>query len=700
MQQPSRSASVPSVDDARSAEPRLPRLTGWLRPAVDAVARIRLTIHQKLLFGFLTGALLLVGMAILSLIVIGQMNERMSILTAQAQKVDLAQQMLYDVTAQSHYRAMALLTHQSAPTQAATWNQKVDQKKAQFADLLAKLRNADADATDRAFYSRLSAANSKYARASAQVLAAYQRHDFGVAKRWHLTKEHPASHVLEDLLANCNTPAALNACFPQFGAPFIDVARQEMARAGEHFQSDRRLLRSIVIAFSALSVLAALLLGFLLSWAFLLPVKKMQVALAEITAGDLGHRIQVPNRDEFGKLAADLNSTNERLLQSFRSQRGLEQRLRESNASLARASEAKSRFLASVSHELRTPMNAILGFTDALLAGVDGPLNDEQRESLGWVQRGGRDLLGLINEVLDLSKIEAGRLVLDPQPFDPRELVESVVAQHRSLAAKKGIGFHWRDAGAPGEVILDRQRVRQIIVNLVGNALKFTATGHVEVEVGAINSHLEVIVRDTGPGIEPGQQEAIFEEFRQLGADHAGTGLGLAISRRLARAMSGDVTVESQPPGGSVFRLRLPVDSRGMQKEPAHSDDPDQSFLGERLLLSVDDDPSVAPLLQKMLAGSGYRVVAAQNARTVASDVRRLRPAAILLDLLMQERAGEDVLRELKAEAETSDIPVIVVSVVDAADGPALADGHVSKPVDKEALHEALSGIGIATAEP
>ena len=178
----------------------------------------------------------------------------------------------------------------------------------------------------------------------------------------------------------------------------------------------------------------------------------------------------------------DLNRTSERLTQLFEEQRALAARLEETNASLARASEAKSRFLASVSHELRTPMNAILGFTDALLGGVDGPLNPDQTASLGWVQRGGRDLLGLINEILDLSKIEAGRLTIDPQPFDPRELVESVVAQYRSLAAQKGIQFAWRDDGAPSEVVLDRQRVSQILVNLFGNALKFTLQGEVRVE--------------------------------------------------------------------------------------------------------------------------------------------------------------------------------------------------------------------------
>ncbi len=138
-----------------------------------------------------------------------------------------------------------------------------------------------------------------------------------------------------------------------------------------------------------MSVGVALLLGFVLSWAFILPIRKMGRALAGITAGDLNQRVNVPNGDEFGQLARDLNQTSERLGQLFEEQRTLTGRLEETNASLARASEAKSRFLASVSHELRTPMNAILGFTDALLGGVDGPLNPDQTESLGWVQRGG-----------------------------------------------------------------------------------------------------------------------------------------------------------------------------------------------------------------------------------------------------------------------------------------------------------------------
>ena len=677
---------------ATTADPRLPRLAGWTRPVVDAVARIRLSVHEKLLTGFLAIALLLVAMAVLSLVVIGQMDQRMDRLAAQARKVDLAEQMLYDVTAQSHYRAMALLTRRKDPEGAAVWNQKVLLRKKEFLDGLAQLERIDPANAD--FFRTLRANDRSYARASAQVVRAYDSHRFALAERWHLTKEHPASHVLEDSLANCGAPGT-NPCFPRFGAPYITRAQAGMVAARADFQSERNLLTVIVVAFSAASVAAALALGFVLSWAFLLPVKKMQHALAQITAGSLGQGMSVPNRDEFGILAHDLNRTSQRLKASFEEQGRLAAVLRETNASLASASEAKSRFLASVSHELRTPMNAILGFTDALLAGVDGPLNDDQRESLGWVQHGGQDLLQLINEILDLSKIEAGRLTLDPQPFDPRELVNSVVQQHQPIAEEQGIDLGCRTTTLPDTVELDRQRVRQILANIVGNALKFTTEGSVHVEAESSGTDLLFSVRDTGPGIPVEQQEAIFEEFNQARADVRGTGLGLAISRRLARAMGGDVTVTSEPGNGSVFEIRLPLNSRNGPSTPPSSEG-DVVDGTERVLLSVDDDPSMAHLLQKMLVGSGYRVVAAASPSSAVADARRLQPDGILLDLLMEERAGEEVLTELKADAATRDIPVIVVSVLDPAERPAAADASLGKPVDKAALLGALAGVGRA----
>jgi len=655
-------------------EPRLPRFTRWLRPVVDAVARINLSIHRKLLIGFLGGALLLVGMAILSLVVIGRMSGDVSDLDRLQENTSRAQQMLYAVTAQSHYRAMALLTHDDK------FNAQIADAKKTFSDLLDEMVRADATETE--LLQRLRTANDEYTAASGRVLALYLAGDLTGAQDLHLTQEHPISHVLEASLKT-----------------LIGSANDQITQAQAAFESDRVLLTTAVIGFSALGVAVALLLGFVLSWGFILPVRKMQRALAGITTGDLNQHVEVPNRDEFGNLARDLNSTSERLAQLFEDQRALGQRLEQTNASLARASEAKSRFLASVSHELRTPMNAILGFTDALLAGVDGPLNVEQKASLGWVQRGGRDLLGLINEILDLSKIEAGKLTIDAQPFDPRELVESVVAQHRSLAAQKGITFAWHDAGAPAEVVLDRQRVRQILVNLFGNALKFTREGEVSVETGgADEAAFHVAVRDTGPGIDPDQHEAIFEEFRQAEGGDGGTGLGLAISRRLARAMGGDVTLESVPGRGSTFRLTLPLDCRVVPVATATTE-PGETHDGERVLLSVDDDPSVAPLLEKMLAGHGYRVVASTNSSAV-SDARRLRPAAILLDIIMPGRDGREILRELKSDPETRAIPVIVLTVVDAADKPDLADGHLGKPIVQDRLLRLLQEHGAAPSVP
>ena len=511
----------------------------------------------------------------------------------------------------------------------AKYNGQVEEAKATFAHLLDDLERAEP--ANAAFYEGVRRVNEDYRQSGLKVRALMNEGRTKEATALHLVEEHPTSHKLE---ASMRT--------------LIASAKDEMAGAQRDFRSARDLLTGMVIAFSAVSVIVALTLGFALSWAFILPVRKMQRALADINAGDFDQRVDVPNRDEFGSLARDLNSTSERLATLFDDQRRLATRLSDTNASLERSSEAKSRFLANVSHELRTPMTAILGFTDALLAGIDGPLNLEQETSLRWVQRGGQDLLGLINEILDLSKIEAGKLTLDVEPFDPRELVNTVVAQQRSLAAQKGIRFGWHDNSTPAEVVLDRQRVRQILVNLIGNALKFTEAGEVEVTSALVDDRrFHVAVRDTGPGISSDLQEVIFEEFHHAVGAAAGTGLGLPISRRLARAMGGDVTFESELGRGSVFHLVLPLDCR---ETPANSDDPPTVAArdGERVLLCVDDDPSVVHVLQKMVSRHGYRVIGSQSARTAVEDARRDKPAAILIDLRLQEREALDLLRELK----------------------------------------------------
>ncbi len=659
--------NVRTADDAR-----LPRFTRPLQPLVNLVASIPGSVHTKLLAGFLATAVLLVGMAVFSVIIINRLDQRSQDVSRLQEKIDDTQQMLYAVTAQSHYRAMAFLTHDN------TFNDKVTNEKRIFSQLLNRVE-ALSGPDQAAFFKSVQDSNARYDAASAQVLARYQAGDIAGATDLHLKQEHPISHELETEMAH-----------------LLSDSYAAVKTAQNAFQADRTLLLNVFGVISVLSVALAMFLGFIFSWAIIQPVRRIDRAVAGIAAGDFRQRIEVSNRDEFGSLSANVNRMAERLGTLYAQQTALNKNLVAANSALETASKAKSNFLAGMSHELRTPLNAIIGFTDALLAGVDGPMNVEQRASLTWVQRGGRDLLGLINDILDLSKIEAGKLSITPEPFNPVELVASVQGQHRPLAEPKGVALTLRDDGGPDHVVLDRQRTRQILVNLVGNAVKFTSEGQVTILIsGAQTERLVVAVQDTGPGISPGDLEAIFEEFRRVGPDAArseGTGLGLAISRRLARAMGGDITVNSTPGKGSTFTLDLPLDCRSVVVEkPVVTDRAD----GEHVLLAVDDDPSVPPLLEKMLVGSPYRVVGLAHASDVLRVARELRPDVITLDILMPERGGWDVLRELRADPATREIPVVVVTVVEQAESATdtAVDAYITKPVDKDSLLGVLARL-------
>ena len=346
-------------------------------------------------------------------------------------------------------------------------------------------------------------------------------------------------------------------------------------------------------------------------------------------------------------------------------------------------------------------MNAILGFTDALLGGVDGPLNPEQTASLGWVQRGGRDLLGLINEILDLSKIEAGRLTIDARAVRPararRDCRGPVTAR---WPPRRGSASSWEDRGAPAEVVLDRQRVSQILVNLFGNALKFTVEGEVVVETERRGRAVfRVAVRDTGPGIAPDHHEAIFEEFRQAEGEEAGTGLGLAISRRLARAMGGDITLDSELGRGSTFyahpAARLPDRAGRRAARPS-------------LDHAAATASSGAPQRGRRPVG---RTVAREDGRRPRVPDRGLGPPG------RRERRPPHATRSDPArrpDARTRrprrapgaedrprrpGIPVIVLSVVDAGEVPDLADGYLAKPVRQDRLLEPARGARAGPAK-
>jgi signal transduction histidine kinase len=306
--------------------------------------------------------------------------------------------------------------------------------------------------------------------------------------------------------------------------------------------------RNLFIGVSAASVVLALVLGLLLSWSLIGPIRRTETRLAEIATGDFTGRLDVSSRDELGSLAANVNRMNDELRRLY--------------GELETASRHKSEFLANMSHELRTPLNAILGFSQVLQHRLFGEINEKQDEYLEDILASGNHLLSLINDVLDLSKVEAGQVELEIAAFSLGEALERGVVMVRESAIKNGVQLSLELAPDVNGVRGDERRVRQIVFNVLSNAVKFTpAGGSVAIAAARVNGEVHVSVTDTGPGIAPEDQERIFEEFQQTDVgvqQREGTGLGLALSRRLVELHGGRIWVESEPGHGSRFVFTLP----------------------------------------------------------------------------------------------------------------------------------------------
>jgi signal transduction histidine kinase len=307
--------------------------------------------------------------------------------------------------------------------------------------------------------------------------------------------------------------------------------------------------------------------SFLFAHRMIAPIKTLQAGADRLGGGDLAHRISVHTEDEVEALARSFNDMADRLETSYT---GLESKveartreLAEKGRELEAASRHKSQFLANMSHELRTPLNSVLGFSEMLADGIYGALPERALAALSKIQTNGRHLLNLINDVLDLSKIEAGQLVLSPNDYVMGEIVQSVLASVETQACAKGVLL--TTSVAPGLPVGfgDERRITQVLLNLVSNAMKFTDQGSVTIAVAASQGTFRVSVSDTGPGIAPADQERIFGEFQQVDSSSTrgkgGTGLGLAISRRIAEMHGGRITVESALGTGSTFHMTIPV---------------------------------------------------------------------------------------------------------------------------------------------
>jgi signal transduction histidine kinase/DNA-binding response OmpR family regulator len=453
------------------------------------------------------------------------------------------------------------------------------------------------------------------------------------------------------------------------------------------------------------AVVLALVLGFLAAMWLTRPVGELNRAATRFAQGDFVTPVKVREGFAARELMALAQTFNQMATQVSTAYQTLEekvsQRTRElqtANQELARANKLKSEFLANVSHELRTPLSAIIGFSQILLDGIDGPLNEEQQQDIQQVNRSGQSLLNLINQILDLSKIEAGKMELTPERLELPGLVNSVLESIRPLAQQKGLRIETRIPSTLPAVEADPVRLKQILINLLSNAVKFTDRGHIEVFAQPSGRMVRIAVKDTGIGVSTESQKVIFEEFVQGDGSstrrHGGTGLGLSIVRKLVEMHGGAITVVSEPGQGSTFMFTLPAWAAAPaaalpQPKARPAQRPNQGLPGN-VILVVDDDASVRQLIARHLEQEGWKTVQASNAADAVQLARESRPVLMTLDVMMPDASGWWVLEKLREDPETAGLPVLVVTIVEDqrlvfALG---ASDYLAKPYDRNALVE------------
>ena len=442
----------------------------------------------------------------------------------------------------------------------------------------------------------------------------------------------------------------------------------------------------------------AVLAGMFLAGRMVGPIQALRAGAERIGGGDLSQQIRIKTGDELEALADQFNVMAGRLKESYA---GLEQKVEErtreveeKSRQLELASQHKSQFLSSMSHELRTPLNAIIGLTEMMVTNAARFGTEKAAEPLRRVHRAGSHLLGLINQVLDLSKIEAGKLELSPDWVNLTPLINEVVDTARPLAEQNNNRLVVKCQENLGSLTVDPMRLRQILLNLLSNACKFTKQGEVTLLARKLvneGNWIEFAVSDTGIGMTPEQQAKLFEEFTQADSSTArqygGTGLGLAITRKLARMMGGDVTLMSEAGKGSTFTVRLPATTDVPAGAPISSDR-GRSTRADCVLV-IDDDATARELISDHLKAGGFSVVTAAGGVEGIKLAKELQPTAITLDVMMPDLDGWSVLAALRQNPELADIPVIMVSIVDdKRRGIALgAAGYLTKPIDRERLH-------------
>ncbi len=483
----------------------------------------------------------------------------------------------------------------------------------------------------------------------------------------------------------------------RIGIVYLQYSLQEMTA---------RLARYSAIA--AAIVLGASLIAFLFSSRLQRVISEPILSLAHtarIVSEEKNYSMRAEKRtgDEVGFLIDRFNEMLGQIEEHEKELQNVNEQLVQSEQRARAGTQAKSQFLANMSHELRTPLNAIIGYSEMLQEEAQDSGQESFIPDLKKINRAGRHLLELINDVLDLSKIEAGKMELYLETFDIPSLLEEISATVQLLVQKNSNTIEVRCSPNLGAMRADMTKVRQALFNLLSNASKFTNHGKITLEAAreASPSNGDWIVfrvSDTGIGMTPEQQARVFETFAQAEAstmrDFGGTGLGLAITRNFCRMMGGDVSLTSEPGKGSIFTIRLPIE---IHEPEAESEVESKSIAAPppmegKTVLVIDDDADTREVLERFLNRKGFHVECASSGQDGLRLAKELHPAAITLDVMMPGMDGWAVLSTLKSEPELADIPVVMLTIVDDKNlGYSLgATDYMIKPVDRERLAEIL----------
>ena len=488
------------------------------------IARAPVSISTKLLVAFLVIVGLLVVVGVVALEELAAVNRRAENQVQLQRKIAAYRQIQHDTTAQLYSVASTLLVPDERMLDATL------RQLGQFGYDLDRLRFVAADEVE--LFDRVRKDYEAFIAVVRQVVELV-RAGKAAEGREVLGRAGPLADRLERLTNELVNKAEVDM-----------VARVDEGHSG--YVASRRL----VIGFSLGAVALAIVLGYAISRSLIVPVQRMDARFGEIGAGNFAQVVEVSNRDELGALADHLNRMSAELGRLYRQ--------------VEMANRNKSEFLANMSHELRTPLNAILGFSEVLKEKMFGEVNEKQLEYLEDIHSSGQHLLALINDILDLSKIEAGRMELELSRFDLAGLLGDALMLVRERAGRHAIALQLEVEPGIGEWVADERKVKQVLINLLSNAVKFTPAGG-NVTLRARRSDdggVEVAVIDTGVGIAEADQALVFEEFRQASGDHLGksegTGLGLSLAKRFVELHGGSIRVESAPGRGSTFAFTLP----------------------------------------------------------------------------------------------------------------------------------------------